>query len=208
MHLPRIISNLRKTGKSKPWPLEKPTVIQFPVNDICNSRCQMCNIWQKKLDYQISPEELAVVTANPLFSNVRSVGVNGGEPTLRKDLPELVTVLYKNLPNLRGISLITNAYQDQVVIQRIKEIGQVVHDFGGYLDVMVSVDGVGDVHDLVRGKPGNFTRAEKVIDYIQDSVFVDTARLGCTVIKDNVFDLHNLLEFAISKNIYIKYRIG
>ena len=82
-------------SQPRPWKLEKPIVIQFPVNDICNSRCQMCNIWQKKLDYQISAEELASVLENPLFSKVRSVGVNGGEPTLRKDLIQLVDVLYE-----------------------------------------------------------------------------------------------------------------
>ena len=168
----------------------------------------MCNIWQKKLDYQISAEELASVLENPLFSKVRSVGVNGGEPTLRKDLVELVDVLYKKLPNLNAISVITNAFQDQIVIQRIKEIGQVVRQNGGYLDVMVSVDGVGKVHDSVRGKTNNFTRAVKVIDYVQSSDLIDSARVGCTVIRENVYDLHNLLEFAISKGIYIKYRIG
>ena len=70
---------------------------------------------------------------------------------------------------MNAISLITNAFQDQIVIQRIKEIGQVVKQNGGYFDVMVSIDGVGQVHDRVRGKPNNFTRAVKVIDYVQAS---------------------------------------
>ncbi len=208
MRINSAVNKLWKASRPKPWPLEKPTVIQFPVNDICNSRCQMCNIWQKKLDYQITPKELATALDNPLFSDVRSVGVNGGEPTLRKDLTDLVDVLYRELPSLKHISLITNAYQDQIVIKRISEVGQVVKQYGGNLDVMVSLDGVGEVHDRVRGKPNNFERAVRVIDYIQASNYVNTARLGCTVIRDNVYDLHNLLEFAIGKEIYIKYRIG
>ena len=208
MNLLAALTKLRKTWSPKPWPLEKPTVVQFPVNDICNSRCQMCHIWQKKLDYQITPEELATVAENTLFSEVRAVGVNGGEPTLRQDLAQLVEVLYKKLPNLNAISLITNAYQDKVVIKRIKEVGRVVQKYGGYFEVMVSIDGVGAVHDRVRGKPNNFARAVNVLDYIQASDLVHNARLGCTVIRENVYDLHNLLEFAIRKDVYIKYRMG
>ncbi|MEM7114004.1 MAG: polysaccharide pyruvyl transferase family protein [Chloroflexota bacterium] len=202
------LKKLHQTGREKPWPLEKPIVVQFPVNDICNSRCQMCNIWQKKLNHQISPEELAHIAANDLFSEVRAIGINGGEPTLRKDLAELVETLYQKMPSLKAISLITNAYQDKVVIKRIQEMGEIVQKHDGYFEVMVSLDGVGDVHDLVRGKKGNFAKAVNVIDYIQDSELVHNGRLGCTVIRDNVYDLHNLLEFAISKEIYIKYRIG
>lgn len=196
------------TTKAKPWQPEKPIVIQFPVNDVCNSRCQMCNIWQQKFDYQITPAELKVALSNPLFSNVRTVGVNGGEPTLRKDLAELVDVLFTELPSLSGIALITNSFNSEQVIDRIQEVGQVVRSHSGRLGVMVSLDGVGEIHDLVRGRPGNFSNAVKVIDFIQNSDFVTSRRLGCTVIKDNVYDLHNLLEFAISKNIYIKYRLG
>ncbi|KAA3664226.1 MAG: radical SAM protein [Chloroflexi bacterium] len=208
MNLLSRFNDLYLTMRPKPWKLEKPTTIQFPVNDICNSRCQMCNIWQKRLDYQISPEELSKILINPLFSEVRSVGVNGGEPTLRKDLSDLVDQLFVHLPKLSGISLITNAYQDKTVIERIIDVGNVVKRYNGSLDVMVSLDGFGQVHDIVRGKPGNFDRAVRVIDFIQNSKLVKSSRIGCTVIRDNVWGLHDLLEFALNKNIYIKYRVG
>src|SRR5436309_696308 len=60
----------------------KPTVIQFPINDICNSRCVMCNIWERKRDKEITPQELRQILADPLFREVRYVGMSGGEPTL------------------------------------------------------------------------------------------------------------------------------
>ncbi|MFM5886913.1 MAG: hypothetical protein ACKOQS_01270, partial [Dolichospermum sp.] len=54
----------------------------FPVNDVCNCRYQMFNIWQQKFDYQITPYELEKALSNSLFSELKSVGINGGEPTL------------------------------------------------------------------------------------------------------------------------------
>lgn len=202
------IKDLYCTTQPKPWSLEKPIIIQFPVNDICNSKCQMCNIWQQKLDSQVTPSELGELLHNSLFSEVRGVGINGGEPTLRKDLPEIVDTLFLKLPKLTTISLITNALKSEMVIERIREIGKVVQKHNGQFDVMVSLDGVGDLHDQVRGRRGNFANAIKVIDFIQSSALVKNRRLGCTVIRENVYGIHELLEFALSKNIYIKYRVG
>jgi polysaccharide pyruvyl transferase WcaK-like protein/MoaA/NifB/PqqE/SkfB family radical SAM enzyme len=168
----------------------------------------MCHIWKQKLGYQISPEELDTALDNPLYSDVRTVGVNGGEPTLRKDLPELVEILFRRLPSLETISLITNALVPKKVIQRIGDTGEVIRRFGGKYDVMVSLDGVGEVHDIVRGRPGNFEKALKVLDYIENTDLVTRIRLGCTVIKSNVYGLHDLHDFAGQRGFYIKYRIG
>lgn len=202
------INNLYLTTKSKPWALQKPTVIQFPVDDICNARCQMCNIWQQKFDYHITPEELKKVLSSSLFSEVKAIGINGGEPTLRKDLAQLIEVIYSTLPNIETIALITNGLNSKQVIERISEIGNIIRNNNGKLDVMVSLDGVEEVHDRVRGRKGNFENALRVIDFIQSSELVTTKRLGCTVIKENIYGVEDLLEFALNKNIYIKYRLG
>ena len=202
------MKSLSYLAQSGPYRLEKPIVIQFPVIDICNSRCQMCKIWENKKSDDITPNDLLEGLSNPLFSEVRSVGLNGGEPTLRKDLAELTGVLFDRLPKLKNIALITNAYKYKEVITRIEEVGEVVRKNGGHLDVMVSLDGYGEVHDRVRGKPGNFERAQRVIDFIQSSDLVGTVRIGCTIIKENVYGLSDLFEYCQSKDLYIKYRLG
>lgn len=194
--------------KSRPFPLEKPIVLQFPVIDICNSQCQMCRIWENKKSDDISPEELSQGLRNPLYSEVTGVGLNGGEPTLRKDLGTLAAVLFEELPRLRSISLITNAYKFDEVIERITDVGEVVRRHGGHLDVMVSLDGHGEMHDRVRGKPGNFERALKVLDFLQASPLVGNVRIGCTIIKENVYGLADLFEFCVGRGLYIKYRLG
>ena len=187
--------------RKHPYALEKPHVLQFPVVDICNSQCQMCLIWENKKSTDITPEQLRAGLRNPLFSDVAVVGLNGGEPTLRKDLATLTTVLFEELPSLRGISLITNAYKHQDVIARIAEVGDVVRQHKGHFDVMVSLDGVGDVHDRVRGKPGNFDRALHVLEFARQSNLVHKLRLGCTIIRENVYGLHDLLDFALERKI-------
>lgn len=206
-----FLSLLKTVGyafNERPLKLEKPIVLQFPVIDICNSQCQMCRIWENKKSEDISVDELSVGLENPLFSEVVAVGINGGEPTLRKDLADLVKVIYDKLPKVKSISLITNGYRYEEVIKRIEEVGKVVQENNGYLDLMVSLDGYRDVHDKVRGKPGNFDRAQKVIDFAIHSKLINNLRIGCTVIKENIYNLEELLDFCKKRDLYIKYRLG
>jgi MoaA/NifB/PqqE/SkfB family radical SAM enzyme/polysaccharide pyruvyl transferase WcaK-like protein len=192
----------------RPLPLEKPKVIQFPVIDICNSRCQMCRIWENKQSTDITPEQLKKGLASGLFSEVEGIGFNGGEPTLREDLLELVEIVIQSLPNLKYISMITNAFKYRQVIEQVEGMAKLGKQHNLHFDLMVSLDGFEEVHDIVRGKGGNFKNAQHVIDYALQSDYVDNVRIGCTVIRENVLKLAPLLQFCIKRGVYIKYRLG
>jgi polysaccharide pyruvyl transferase WcaK-like protein/MoaA/NifB/PqqE/SkfB family radical SAM enzyme len=194
---------------ARPDPHQRlPTVIQFPVNDICNSQCQMCHIWKRKRDHEITPAELAGILQNPLFREVRDVGINGGEPTLRKDLGDLAHVLLTTLPRLRSVSLITNAIQERNILRAVDELGRRCKDSGVQLSVMVSIDGVGDVHDRVRGVPGNFASADRVLDGLITSPVVGSCLIGCTLIRENIFNAEQVLWYARTKPVYARFRVG
>jgi polysaccharide pyruvyl transferase WcaK-like protein/MoaA/NifB/PqqE/SkfB family radical SAM enzyme len=194
---------------TRPIPgLRKPEVVQFPVNDICNSRCQMCFIWQQKKAKELTPAEVFRVFSDPVFDQVRGVGINGGEPTLRKDLAELVEAAADALPNLLHVSLISNAIQRNRVLDRIREIRKVTDENGLSLDVMISIDGVGEMHDRVRGKPGNFSSAVYVLEAIKAEQLATSLRIGCTITETNVAAGEELLEWAIENGIYARFRVA
>ncbi|MCG8653694.1 MAG: radical SAM protein, partial [Pirellulales bacterium] len=189
-------------------PQQWPTAIQFPINDICNSKCQMCNIWQQKKTHEITPDQVRQALADPLFAQMTDVGINGGEPTLRRDIAELVQALIESLPKLKTLYLITNAIREDQVTQAIGEMGARCRDGGVQLDVMVSLDGIGEVHDRVRGRKGNFESAVRVLDFVQQCDLVSDHRIGCTVIKENVFDCENVLDWCQARNVYARFRVG
>lgn len=201
------LKGIRRLFGSRPWPLELPVVVQFPVNDICDSKCQMCNIWQQKRDHEMPVNEARRLFSNPLFRNVVALGLNGGEPTLRRDLAELGGMLLETLPRLRTLSLITNGLHAERAMERIGELARTVHSHGCHLDVMVSLDGVGEVHDFVRGVAGNFDNAVRVLDFARSLPGV-SVRVGCTVIAENAYHLHALLDFCRARGVYVKYRLG
>jgi MoaA/NifB/PqqE/SkfB family radical SAM enzyme/polysaccharide pyruvyl transferase WcaK-like protein len=200
--------SLRYLFSPRPWPIEMPVVVHFPVNDICDSKCQMCNIWQQHRDREITVEQARQLYSSPLFREVVAVGLNGGEPTLRRDLADLGAMLFDTLPSLKQVSLITNGLHARRAIDRIADLGEAVRSRGGKLDVMVSLDGVGDVHDRVRGVPGNFDQAVEVLDFLRANPDLASLRVGCTVITENAYHLHDLLDFCRARGTYVKYRLG
>lgn len=182
-------------------------VINMLANDICNSKCTMCHIWKQKLDYELTPEQLSGLLKDPLFKSVTGVGITGGEPTLRSDLVDLYKACCESLPQLKGMSIITNAIKEKDVISQIDKVNELLISYGKSFSVMVSLDGYGEVHDLHRGRPGNFLSALKVIDHVRYNTMLPLS-IGCTITKSNVYDVDELLDWMIAEGLYGRFRVG
>jgi len=70
---------------------EHPILVIFDVTRLCNERCRMCNIWRTKSD-DMSCEEIAAVAKHLAKSGVSYVHIQGGDPTMRTDLLDVVDV--------------------------------------------------------------------------------------------------------------------
>jgi len=185
---------------------ELPEVINFNANDICNSKCTMCNIWQQKQDNEITPDEFQKLLTDSLYNNVKHIGITGGEPTLREDLHLLYDAAIKALPNLHGLSIITNAIQKEQVIERIEKVIAVCEKNNKSFSIMVSLDGYKDVHDLVRGRPGNFESALAVIKHFKKKGL--NVITGTTISKANVWHVEELLHFFKKNKQVGRFRVA
>ncbi len=185
--------------------LTRPRTVNFQVNDICNARCVMCNIWQRKRDSEMSPAEFAALLSDPFFSDVEHVGITGGEPTLRRDLADFYFVLPQVCAKLTGASFITHGLDSE---RAFDIYGRVATDYkarGLGFHGMVSLDGIGAVHDRVRGREGAFDRATRTLFGLKE-LGVDTVAC-CTIVRSNVWGLWDLLEWTFNKT-YIRFRVG
>ena len=197
---------IRENKLGQTFPI-KPSVLNLLVNDICNSRCQMCLIWTRKRDKELTPDELNLVFQNSLFNKVRYIGVSGGEPTFREDLPEIYKVIGKKSPRIKGTGVITNAIREEEVIDRVMSSAKICKETGIPFNVMVSLDGIGEIHDLVRGRKGNYVSVVNVIRYFRDKTDVPVL-IGCTITKDNVWHVDEVLDFCRSENVYGRFRVA
>jgi len=184
----------------------KPYVINFLVTDVCNSRCQMCFIWKNKYQNEIDVNEFSNILHDPLFSEIRHIGVTGGEPTIRPELPAFFSAACNALPSLTGMSLITNALSPDIAAERILASREICLRHGKTFSVMVSMDGVGEVHDVSRGRVGNFEKAVNLIHKLQENGINPT--IACTITKSNCLHVDELLDWSIENGVYARFRIG
>jgi cyclic pyranopterin phosphate synthase len=85
--------------------------LRLSLTDRCNLRCVYCMperdyVWLPREDL-LSFEELETLTGHFLAAGARRVRLTGGEPLLRRDLPDLVARLAR-LPGLEDLALTTN----------------------------------------------------------------------------------------------------
>jgi MoaA/NifB/PqqE/SkfB family radical SAM enzyme len=152
----------------------------------CNSRCTMCNIWKLK-----DTPELALEHYKKLPPMLRDINVSGGEPFLRQDIVELVTILYKTCPKAR-IVISTNGYLTDLIKEKMREILKHVPNVG----VGISIDGIGEVHDKIRGIPGGFNLATKTVKVLREELGMKNLRLAFTVSKQNVEHLSKVYDLS------------
>jgi len=200
-------SILRKeTGMKKIY----PEVLQMPITTKCNSRCVMCNIPNMDKENEMDSVQFGKALRNPLFKKIKAIGINGGEPFLLSNLEDYVKEAIESLPSLQGINIISNGFITDRILDKTKKIYDLCKKHNVKFYIMFSLDGYGEIHDIVRGIPGAFNKVIKTIETIYNdlSLYADGTELACTVVKQNVNNLVELDMYCKLKGYNIKYRLG
>jgi len=129
--------------------------LAISVTGRCNSRCITCNIWRTRPDpaMEIGLGEIGRITRSRAYLGAGSVVLTGGEPFLRKDLPEIMELLSRS--SNAEISVVTNG----LVPERISSVVEEIRERGARIDkIALSLNGKPETHDLTRGVKGGYTR--------------------------------------------------
>lgn len=166
--------------------MARPIEATIAVTFRCNSKCIMCNIWKEKDFQEILPEAYS-----KLPGSLKTINITGGEPFLRKDLVEVIRNIHKAAPKSR-IVISTNGF----LTDRTVEIVRQILKFHPILGVGVSIDGLGEMHDRIRGYPGGFEKAVATVKALKANGVTDL-RLGMTIMPENsgqVMDVYKLAK--------------
>jgi MoaA/NifB/PqqE/SkfB family radical SAM enzyme len=134
--------------------LRLPVNITVSVSYRCNSRCKTCNVWL------LPNDDLTTEEWDRVFESLGRAPYwftfSGGEPTLRKDLPEMVGSAYRHCrPGI--INIPTNGIQHKVIPARIERVLGAAPK--SEVIINLSLDGIGLKHDEIRGVRDNWTHA-------------------------------------------------
>jgi MoaA/NifB/PqqE/SkfB family radical SAM enzyme len=134
-----------------------PVNLTLTASPRCNSRCLTCNIWQKR-ENELTLEEWEKV--------LRSLGqapywftLSGGEPFLNGLTVELAQMAYR-LCRPGIINIPTNALL-ATVPEQVTRIAASCPE--AQVIINLSLDGLGEKHDQIRGVPGNFVKFERTL---------------------------------------------
>jgi MoaA/NifB/PqqE/SkfB family radical SAM enzyme len=147
--------DLRKTNRSPAWRRRKLNTLIFFVTSHCNATCDTCFYW----DELNQPGDLSwaeIVKLSESTPQITDMWFSGGEPTLRRELPQIIDLFVRN-NGVRHINLPTNGLKPQRICEVVEHCLTV--NRGLELHVNVALDGLQDSHDAMRGVPGNFDKA-------------------------------------------------
>jgi len=115
------------------------TQFEFEITHRCNKNCKLCDHRIATSDYHMTLEDYDyVIERIGDTSNIVSVLIIGGEPTVHPDLGEFVTRILKDIPNAT-VTIYTNGrflyrwYQ----ILPAKRVGWLISEYPGWNDEVI-----------------------------------------------------------------------
>lgn len=154
----------------------RPVLVHFEVTMRCNARCGFCDYW--KTDASAKDTELKSFADAARYFNPMLVTFTGGEPTLRRDLEDVVAAV-RDAIRLKYIMLITHGAM--LTPERARSLWD-----AGVNQFNISLDYLDGRHDQARGIPGLTARIMGAIPAMRERG-VDNVRFN-TVIKDDNLD--------------------
>lgn len=186
-----------------------PMTLTYSVTAACQSRCKTCQIGEMFCQDPARVEkDLRLDEIESIFSTMKPVyffNMSGGEPFLRKDLPEIVALACKYLKP-RVIHTPTNAIMSDRIVENTEKIIKIIREYDSTVPFTVkpSIDGVGEKHDEIRGVKGNFECLLKTIDglkKLEDKYDNFHLELGTVISNFNINDLEEIEDFVHSLGV-------
>lgn len=139
----------RRTRRIRPLPMN----LTFSVSYRCNSRCQTCNVWRKRV------QDLSLDEYEQIFRKLGKtpywLTFSGGEPFLRPDLIDIALAAYRHCrPGI--INIPTNGLLVERVVAGVERLAREAPHASVVINL--SLDGVGERHDQIRGVSGNYVK--------------------------------------------------
>ncbi len=166
-------------------------VVVWNCTRTCNLNCVHCYSASEKCAYEgeLSTEEARKFIDDLAVFRVPVLLFSGGEPLMRKDFYELVD--YAASRGLRATISTNGTLIDAEAARQFKKVGI------GY--VGVSLDGIGENHDLFRGHKGAFDRALRGIYHCLAAGLKVGVRF--TVTRHNLIEVPEIFRLVKEEDI-------
>lgn len=200
----RIISriNVRRFKE-----LKTPTSIIYFITNHCNARCKHCFYWRNlnNLSDEMNLEQIRKLAIS--LKHPADIGLTGGEPFLRKDLLGICKIFSK-CNNSPSIQIPTNGLLPELIARKCEDILEQckIHS----LTIVISLDGLEETHEKIRGVRGGFNKAIETIIRLRglkEKYYLLNLVINTVIMKHNYDEIESLIRFTQRFKIPHKFSI-
>jgi MoaA/NifB/PqqE/SkfB family radical SAM enzyme len=208
--LPLIAHDIYENQVIKHFQVLSPSVLHVNVNLRCNTKCSMCSIWELKSTEMLSLDQFKHIFSDPIYSKIEYIILAGGEPTLRNDLADIVELMHSYMPRLKKLMIASNVLNRASVEKQYPRIARYCADRNIRLTLGVSLDGIGETHDRVRGVPGAFQKVMESIQFMKElqKTVPFNMSIDPTIFSMNVQEMQQLKDLAEQLNLPITFQFA
>jgi MoaA/NifB/PqqE/SkfB family radical SAM enzyme len=174
----------------------RPVLVHFEVTHRCNAGCAFCDYW--KTDASARAAELKSFADAARFFNPMLVTFTGGEPTLRRDLENIVAEVDRAV-RLKYVTLITHG--GMLTAERALSLWKAgIHQFN------ISLDYLDERHDVARGIPG---LSAKIMSNIPAMLArgIDNIRFNTVIKNDNLDQILPIVMRARELGVGVNFSV-
>lgn len=194
--LPKVFSGYFKTLALRQTVLR---TVEFSLLAECNSQCVMCYASKiKRLsDSYLTVDEYRDIWKQASRLGAFSVILSGGEPTLRKDIFDIISVMD---PNNTIFALVTNSLNlNKDYLADLKK--------AGVATIHLSLDSThATTNDKVRGKEGHFQKVMESIVLAKELGFA--VYLSSVIMHNGLDKMREMSQFAKANGIGIVFSLA
>ncbi len=202
--LNRTLSFFRSVYRNRNHLIDAPRFLTYTVTFGCNARCIMCDSWKMPAKGDLTLDEIDRIFGQlPVMDAIR---LTGGEPFVRRDLAEIGQIAQQRLKPL-VLHITTNGFLTDRVVAYCEQ-----RDRSVPLQMLVSIDGVGEKHNHVRGSSQAWNMVMETIRSLAPRQKQLRLRLGVnqTIVDADGIDHYRQLRevlrpFGVHNNVVMAY---
>lgn len=196
-----LLKYLCKINISKVDKFQTPKRLIFYITNRCNAACIHCfykNNINKDLNNELDLKEIKKIVLS-LKHPIDLLLLTGGEPILREDIIDICKI-FEKINKTRKITLSTNGFLPELIEKKIESI---LNTTGLNVNIQVSIDGLEEIHEEIRGIEGIFGRAIETVNRLKklqnrysrlNEVWIIT-----TISNKNIKQIKFLMDFVQNK---------
>lgn len=184
-----------------------PREIYFDLTNKCNLKCTMCFFYGIDGIVPDTKGELSFEGVKKVIGNIYDfydrkelpcIILTGGEPMLKERFPDIIKYIDRKGFKIR---ILTNG---TLINGEVAEALSTIND----IQIRISLDGIGKIHDTIRGCKGTFGKVSAGIKLLKKYIkeFPCKARLNAVISRDSVNSLKELVVFAAKQGVKIQFQ--